>query len=143
MSYNTDSVYKRIINNFNTMNIIPLAQVLGVILTVSGLSIFINKKGVMSLIEETTRNHGFLWFYGFITLLIGTILVELNNAWSSGLRILISLLSWIILLKGLFILLLPNNAISLQKKLNSSGMLTFGGILGIVVGVVLLYKGFM
>ena len=126
------------------MNIpIVLSQVLGIIFAVMGLSVLINKKSVVALIEESAANQGFLWLSGLIALIIGAVLVGINNSWTSGLKLFLTVIGWLAVIKGLFILLFPKTAISLYRKLNNSGVLTTGGLIAFILGLVLLYKGFM
>lgn len=122
---------------------IILAQVLGIIFTVSGLSLFINKKVVNSVVEGITQNQGLLWLYGFVVLAMGAVIIGLNNFWTSGLRLLITVIGWLAVLKGVFILILPNSAVSFYRKLNTGSLPLVGGVVAFILGLLLLYKGFM
>jgi uncharacterized protein YjeT (DUF2065 family) len=124
------------------MNLIITFRILGIVLTVSGLSLLFNKKGVRSLIEETTQNQGLLWLFGFFALVMGSILVVLNNVWGSGVQLLVTLIGWLTLIKGAFILLFPNTAVSLSKKWDKKGLFVFSGLGTLVLGLILLYAGF-
>lgn len=124
--------------------IIVLAQILGIILTVVGISVVINKNNVSRAIDELTRNQGFLWFFGFIAVVIGAVLIALNNIWNSGLlKLFVTIVGWLSLVKGAFILIFPSSAGSFYKKCNKASTLYFGGLVAFVVGLLLLYRGFM
>ena len=127
----------------NSMNLIITSRILGIVLTVSGLSLLFNKKGVRSLIEETTQSQGLLWLFGFFALVMGSILVVFNNVWSSGMQLLVTIIGWLTLIKGAFILLFPNTAISLSKKWDKNGLFAVSGLGALVLGLILLYAGFM
>jgi uncharacterized protein YjeT (DUF2065 family) len=125
------------------MNLILTSRILGIVLTVSGLSILFNKKGVRSLIEGTTQSQGLLWLFGFFALVMGSVLVVLNNVWGSGLQLLVTIIGWLTLIKGAFILLFPTTAISLSQKWDKSGLSVFSGLAALVLGLILLYAGFI
>ena len=125
------------------MDILLIAKVLGIIFTVMGVSMLISKKNAMYLIEDATSSRGLLWLFGFIALVMGAVIIVLNNDWSSGLRSLVSLIGWLALIKGAFILILPDVAISWYRKCNKGGIMTFAGLVVLVLGLVFLYKGVM
>ena len=129
--------------NINSMNPVITSQILGIVLTVSGLSLLFNKKGVTSLVEDLTRNQGLLWLLGFFALVMGAVLVGLNKVWSSGVQLLVTIIGWLTLIKGAFILLFPNTAVSLSKKWNNAGLFAFSGLGALVLGLILLYVGFI
>ncbi|MDD5318457.1 MAG: hypothetical protein PHF79_01355 [Candidatus Pacebacteria bacterium] len=125
------------------MNItVVIAQALGIVFSVLGLSILVNKKGLVSFIEESGQSRGMVWFSGISALMIGAIIVALNNIWSSGLQLFITIIGWIALIKGIFILFFPNLTVLLYEKMNRYGVLIFGGIFTLVIGLILLYNGF-
>jgi hypothetical protein len=118
-----------------------LAQMLGIIFIVMSLSLLINKRSTVAVIEEAIHNKGFLWTFGFIALVMGAVLVVLNNLWNSGLQSLVSLMGWLCLLKGAYLLILPDSAVALYRKCNRSGIITLSGWVALILGLVLFYKG--
>ncbi len=123
---------------------IAIAQFLGILLAVMGLSVVTDRKNIAAALEKTVQDRGFLWLWGFLILSMGAVLVVLNNIWASGLlALLITILGWLTLIKGAFLLLFPNSAVSVYKWANRDGILIFGGIVAFVLGLILLYKGFV
>ncbi len=124
------------------MNItIAIAQVLGITLTVFGLALIFKRKSISDLIEEIVRNKPMLLLGGFIATVIGALIIVLNNIWSSGLELFITVIGWGSLLKGILILFFPNKTISLYKKCNKSNLLLMSGIISLVIGLILMYQG--
>jgi hypothetical protein len=108
---------------------------------VIGASMVLNKKTTIAAFEEATRNRGYLWLWGFLAILIGAVIVALNNLWTSGLPLLITILGWLALLKGILILVCPEAMISLYKKVSNGGVIVFAGLVALVFGLFLLYLG--
>jgi uncharacterized protein YjeT (DUF2065 family) len=118
---------------------IILAQILGILFAAIGLATAINRKTVAATIEEMSRNQGFLWLFGFIALVIGATIIVLNDAWTSGLTLLITIMGWLALFKGIFILFFPKATAMLYKKCNTGAVLVLGGFAAFILGLVLLY----
>jgi hypothetical protein len=126
------------------MNIsVAITQFLGILLTIMGLSVAIDRKNMSSALEKIAQDRGFLWLWGFILLALGAALLVLNNSWTSGLPLLVTILAWLQVIKGAFLLLFPGPAVSLYRKFNKDSILMFGGIVAFVLGLVLLYLGFV
>ena len=116
-----------------------LAQVLGIIFTVIGLSLIINKKGVPAMIIETSNNQGLWWLYGFIALVFGAVLLTFNNTWNSGLQSLITVFAWLALIKGTFIVVFPKATTSFYRKVCKTNAVIFVGFIMLILGLVLLF----
>jgi len=126
------------------MNVsIAITQVLGIVFTIMGLSVVIDRKNVSTALEKVTQDRGFLWLWSFLILTMGAVIVVMNNVWTSGLPLLVTVLGWLTVIKGAFLLLLPGPAIALYRKCNRDGVLIFGGIIALLLGLVLLYLGFL
>jgi drug/metabolite transporter (DMT)-like permease len=118
---------------------IAIAQVLGIFFVVAGVSMVANGKATAAAVEESAQNKGILFLWGILALLIGAVIVVLNNVWTSGFALLVTILGWLALIKGTFILLFPGVAASLYKKCGKSGLLVVVGVVIVVLGLVLLY----
>jgi len=118
---------------------IVLAQILGIIFIVLGLSMFFNKKNTTVAIEEILSSRGLMWIGGFMALVMGTIMIEFNNVWNSGLPLLITILGWLALIKGVFILVFPDFSISFYKKMNRGNLFVWAGVFVFLLGLILLW----
>jgi hypothetical protein len=121
------------------MDTVIITQVLGVFFIVVGISMTFNSKGTRNAIEASIENKGILFLWGMLALLIGAWIVDLNNMWTSGMPLLVTILGWLALIKGVFILIFPNATASLYRKFNKGGMLMLVGVVVLIIGLVLLY----
>lgn len=120
------------------MNTIFLAQMLGLSFTVMGLSMIFNKKWTSGAIESIFNNPGLVWLTGLVTLFLGAAMVALNNLWTSGLPLFITVLGWLTVVKGAFILVCPNLSASFYKKMNKGNIFVLGGVVCLILGFILL-----
>jgi drug/metabolite transporter (DMT)-like permease len=118
---------------------IVIAQVLGIFFVIVGISMVANGKATAAAVEESVQNKGTMFMWGILALLIGAVIVVFNDVWTSGLTLLVTILGWLALIKGTFILLLPGPAAALYKKCGKSGLLVVAGVVIVVLGLILLY----
>jgi uncharacterized membrane protein HdeD (DUF308 family) len=121
------------------MNTIIISQVLGIFFAIMGISMVVNSKSVNAAVSVSVENKGILWLWGLLALLTGSIVVVFNNEWTSGLPLFVTILGWLALIKGAFILFFPNAAALLYRKLNKNGVLVFCGVIALIVGLILFY----
>ncbi len=117
---------------------IILAHILGISFAVLGLAMLFNKRSMSAVLETLINNKGILCLAGFLTLMMGATVVVLNNVWTNGLPLLVTIIGWLMLIKGIFILLMPNTATRYYKKVNESSLFLWAGLLVLVLGVALL-----
>ena len=122
---------------------IIISQILGITFTVMGLSLLVNKKETTAFIDEVMRNKPLMWILGFLTITVGSVIVVFNNLWTSGLELFITIIGWLTLIKGIMILVFPNSSALYYKKVNKENILVIGGLIIVILGLILLYAGFM
>lgn len=115
-----------------------LVEILGIIFLVIGVSMIFNKKGTKAAVEKITQDDGVLWLAGFSALVMGAVIVALNNVWTSGWTLVITVMGWLCLIKGFFILVFPNPTTSLYKKFNKDVFFVIVGLIAIIIGLIFL-----
>jgi hypothetical protein len=122
---------------------IVLAKALGIIFVVMGISIISNKKSISGVLADLEEDPGFLWIAGLMALLIGAFMVAVHNTWGSGFQTVISLIGWLSIIKGTVMLVIPDASMSIYKKVAGNMALTLSGYAVLIIGLVLLYEGFV
>jgi hypothetical protein len=118
---------------------VVIAEVLGIFFVIMGIAMVVSSKATVGAIEEAVEHKGILFTWGILALLIGGTVVALNNIWTTGLPLLVTILGWLALIKGTFILLAPAATASIYRKFGKSGVIVFAGVVVFVIGLVLLY----
>jgi hypothetical protein len=118
-----------------------LAEVWGISIVVVCLALLIKdghlKKFYASL---ETEDNFFLW--GFISLVIGIGMVLAYNVWTWNWQIIITLLGWTALAKGLFLLFVPETIKTFVKKINYQRWMPFWLMIMLFLGLAITYLGF-
>ena len=121
-----------------------IAQVMGVFFTVVGVGILLNPMRMKNAMEEVKRNYLFPYFGGVTALFIGLLIVLNHNVWDGLLESLVSLVGWLSILKGVFMILLPQKTVSaMMEKFMGTQMTRFMGVVAVVLGLYFVYQGFL
>ena len=119
-----------------------LAKVMGIYLAIEGLALIVNKKYLIKVIRELLKTKGVIYIFSFFTLILGIMLVVGHNIWTKDWVGLVTLLGWLILVKGVMNVLFPKIGLKMAEKFTPSSWYTPTGVALIVVGAYLAAKGF-
>lgn len=122
---------------------ILLAQILGLLYLVMGLSFLLNHKLWSKCLKDFSKNPGTVLLWGFVAIMMGLLMVSVHNLWVNDWRAVITVFGWAALLKGIFLLLFPLSAAELAGGFKSSkGYLIFAGIVCLGLAGFFLYYAF-
>jgi len=109
---------------------------------VLGFAILFNMEFYMKAFENFFKSTGLMYFAGFFVLLMGLLLVLVHNVWTKDWTVVITILAWLTLLKGLFFLIFPDWIVGMKKKFMTKEYMTFAGVFCLLLGLCLICKGF-
>jgi len=117
-----------------------VAQILGVYLIVSGLFLLMRGKTVPHLLKDFFGHPATVYLTGLILVTLAALLLIENNIWDGTWRTIITVLAWIILLKGLAYVFVPE---ALHKMLTRKllGSLNVYGLVAVAAGLYLFFLG--
>jgi len=121
-----------------------LAQTLGVYLVILSLSLLNNPDNFISVISGIFHNAALQFLIGMNILIIGILMVVSHNVWTASWAVVVTILSWLIFIKGLLYIAFPKviHAMS-QPFLGSKNLMYAGAMVNLVLGLWLCYMGFM
>jgi hypothetical protein len=120
-----------------------IAKLMGPILFVVGLSILINEKSTRAMAKDVLGSHALIYIFGIVDLLLGLVLVAVHNVWVMDWRVIITLIGWISIVRGLVrILFTPYVIKNAPKLLKKQGLLMGVAIVMLILGAVLAYYGY-
>jgi len=93
-----------------------LAKVLGLYFIIAAVLCLVKNKEIRKMIDGFIDNTALLFIAGIITVLLGLTMVVGHNIWDNSWRIIITLIGWLVLLKGLTFLFLPKKMTSKFSK---------------------------
>jgi hypothetical protein len=121
-----------------------LARLIGPILLVAGVAMLVNRKDLDALAQEVLRSRLMLFLFGLIDLSVGLAIVLTHNVWAADWRIIITLLGWLLLVRGAVRLLIPDQVKALGAKVLGNANVVTGSLAVVtVLGLVLSYFGYV
>ncbi len=120
-----------------------LSKVLGIYLIIISMMLFTNMHMNVSLIHALIGNAPLMYVTGFFTVILGLLMVVSHNIWEWNWRVIITIIAWIILLKGLSILFFPHMIDKTTMLfLRDIKLLYVSAGIDLILGVALTYFGF-
>ena len=121
-----------------------LAKLMGPILALAGLAMLINRKGLDALAEEFLRSRALFFLLGLIDFAVGLAIVLTHNVWVADWRIIITLLGWLLLARGVVRTLAPDQIKPLGTKLlKNQNVMASSVAVVLVLGLVLSFFGYV
>ncbi len=118
-------------------------QLCGIAFFPAGLVWVINPRVFREMVKDIINNRGVLFISGLMAITIGYLVIALHNTWTFNRQVIITILGWLSLLKGLLIVILPATKIKVFLNLEKIGkFLAVSPWLVLLVGIVSLYLGF-
>jgi uncharacterized protein YjeT (DUF2065 family) len=123
---------------------IVLARIVGPLLAVSGLALSA-RPGIMPRIIDafaTDPSEALLW--GFVALLLGLTVLAFHQRWNGPVEIAITLLGWILILRGVILLLFPEEGIAVARTILESvpqAIVVIGAVVA-AIGAWISFMGF-
>ena len=120
-----------------------LARVIGLVSVISTAAVMIRYKESLVLEEEAMKSPLYTYLSGFVFLILGVLLVVSHSVWVFDWRIVITVIGWLVLLKGMGRIFFPNAVRHLVEKKKANRKFIFGEIVLFLIGLYLLYYGFI
>ncbi len=121
-----------------------LSKLIGLYCVFLGLAMFAHKAATIETFKAMVQNAPVMYVAGIIALAVGLAMVLGHNVWSGGvLPVVITLIGWLSLIKGLFILFVPYSAVQgsvLGEHYQARFYLNAG--ITLILGAYLTYAGF-
>lgn len=122
-----------------------IEKICSIFILTLGLSYLLNASRWISYFKQMLEDKEQIFLLGIIILLLGSTLVVTHNIWVNAPIVIVTLFGWLLLLKGLSMMLFPGMLNRFQKLSDAflSNILFINGILFTAVGGILFYLLFL
>lgn len=125
------------------MSDIQIFQVISLVYLTVGIGILINPDFYKKLYEDFIEDTTALYFGGIMALVIGYLIVAFHNTWTKDYSVIITIVGWLALIKGVLIIVQPKIMIALIKAIaTKANFLKIEAIAIIIIGLALAFLGF-
>ena len=97
---------------------------------------------VRKMLDEAENNISSVYVTGVLSLIVGMLVVVSHNVWEGSWRVLITLIGWISIIKGLIRLFSPHTVVSVGRRVMHGSLYTMLMVIFLIIGLVLTYNGF-
>lgn len=120
-----------------------LSKLVGLYVVVIAIAVLVNKAMMVATVTGLFQDPAVVVISGVIALGIGLAIVLGHNVWSSAPAIIVTIIGWLSLLKGLALLLVPANVqAAYALGVNYNQYFSVYAVVTLVVGIYLTYAGF-
>ena len=120
-----------------------LAKVFGMLYTVAGLGMLINRAYYRKLVDKFATDNMLAFYGGSAALVTGMFMINFHNLWT-GWEVIITLIGWLALIKGVLLILAPKAMLGMAKMFTKNdSVFVLWSVVALILGLVLCYFGFM
>jgi len=108
-----------------------------------GIGILVNPQFYKRIFEEFIERTSILYLGGVIALGVGYFIVAFHNTWTKDLSVIITIVGWLALVKGILIFICPGLMIAVTKAIISKERnLRIQAVVVIILGLLFAFLGF-
>lgn len=120
-----------------------LSKVVGIYLVIISLVMLINMPQFLANINKLIHDATLMFVCGFFTIIIGILMVVSHNIWQWHWRVIITIIGWLSLVKGVSLLFYPQFIDSVSMHFIQNIPIAYAtACLDLVLGLILLYVGY-
>ena len=121
-----------------------IARLLGPLIAIVGLALLANAEVFRAVLKEFIHSPALSYLAGFFGLLGGIALILVHNLWVPDWRIVITLLGWLTIVRGVVTVFRPQWISAVGKRLlESRGYFTGAAIVNVLLGLFLCGCGYL
>lgn len=119
-----------------------IVRTLAIIYLAVALGLILYKDAYMNVFQKLAEHEGYALLGGFMAVVGGMALVTYHNVWVNDWRVVVTVVGWIALLKGVLLLIVPSYAGIFKNLLQPKMRLPLTLVLTLV-GLAFMYLGFI
>ncbi len=119
---------------------ILIAKIISVIYIASGIAVLTGTFKISDFVNEFEKSPTLTFLSGCIGIIFGMILVNYHNIWVKNWTVIITIISWIMLIGGVLVVIVPGALIYMKKLIKDNRL---WGVFMLLFGLVLGYFGFI
>ena len=118
------------------------AQVIGCYLFLMSLAMLVHQQRFKRIMHEFLGNSALVMVSGWLTLVLGLIIVVSHNVWVGEWPVVITIVGWIALLQGLMRIFFPDTFVKMMKDMIAKTGYLLMSWIWLLVGIYLIWAGF-
>lgn len=122
---------------------ILIAKITSIVYLSVALGAVFSKDYYRRIIEDMTRNAALTYFMGFTAVILGSLIVDVHNTWTRDWTVLITIVGWLALVKGVLLIAFPKFVLGYSRPFIEGQGFKFFPYLAVFMGLLFGYFGFV
>ena len=120
-----------------------IAQIIGLLFSIDAVGVLINTAIYRRMVEEFTESPALRYLGGILALFFGLFILNFNNAWTADWTVIITIIGWLSVVKGVLLIVFPNVCLHLSDWMRKGdAMMHYMDFINLLLGLFLTFKGF-
>lgn len=121
-----------------------IAKILGLVYIAAGLGLIFNPNHYHKVYKSFVKDPALTYLGGAMALVAGFLIVYFHNVWIKDWIVLVTILGWAALVKGVMLLVFPDTIRSFSKTMfkKHTSFVSYG-FFALILGVILSYFGYL
>lgn len=120
-----------------------IAKIIAVVYLSVGVGMLLNGKYFKKMMNDMMGSPGQIYLGGLMALIAGFLIVTYHNIWVKDWTVIITVLGWMALVKGVTLLAFPKATLEMFKGMMKKWNFSIMGVFVIILGLILGYFGFI
>lgn len=122
---------------------ILIARILSVVYLAAALGAILNTEHYRRLSDDMFSNAALTYLMGFTALIVGCLMVYYHNSWEKNWTVLITIVGWIAIIKGILIIAVPGFIRRYSELIFKGKGLAIFPYVAVLAGLLFAYFGFV
>ena len=120
-----------------------IAQIIGLLFCIDAVGVLVNTAFYRRIVEEFIESPALCYLGGILALFFGLFILNFNNAWTADWTVIITIIGWLSVVKGVLLIVFPNVFLQLSNWMRKGdAVMRYMGIIYLLLGLFLTFKGF-
>jgi uncharacterized protein YjeT (DUF2065 family) len=121
-----------------------LARLLGPLLLLPGIGLLVNPRAFRAMATEVVGSITLVYLFGLFDFAAGLAIVLVHNVWTVNWRVLITLIGWLLLIRGAARILITDTLMDYAKTvIRKKQLYPVSGVVLVFLGLMLCYFGYV
>jgi uncharacterized membrane protein HdeD (DUF308 family) len=122
---------------------ILIAKIASVVYLSAALGAVFSRDHYRRILDDWSQNATLMYFMGFTAVVLGFIMVHYHNNWVMDWTVLVTILGWLALIKGVLLIIFPGFVARLSNPILSSKRFKYFPCFAAFLGLLFGYFGFI
>jgi hypothetical protein len=122
---------------------ILIARIIAVIYISFGIGLLTSRKYYQEQFTKLLNDSTYLILGGILAIIFGFLITEYHNIWTNDWRVVITIIGWVALAKGVWLIAFPKSVLVFEKLFTNTKLLTILIPFVLLFGLFFVYVGFL